>query len=464
MIDRTLTEIAQMSGAVGLNGPWDSLRIHGVTKDSRNVPAGSLYIPIIGERFDGHDFAADAFARGAVASLWQQDRPNPPEGVPLVFVEDTLVALQTLASAYRDQLPVRVIGITGSNGKTTSKDMVASILGTTYRTHKTAGNLNNHIGLPLTLLQLDEGTEMAVVEMGMSGRGEIELLSRIAKPEAAIVTNIGEAHLLQLGSRKEIARAKLEILSGLQPGGLFVYNGDEPLIEEVMGSLELPDRMLRFRFGLTDSNDYYPVATMLDGKGTFFSIGGTDMPNCYIPLLGRHNVINALAAIAVGQFMGVSWNEIVRGLETMEATGMRIEVVTGVSGLTILNDAYNASPTSVFAALDLFRDMKGYRRKVVVLGDMLELGDREREFHREIGRALREGDVDYVFTFGNLAAFIAEEAAANFSEDRVRAPLPKDEIIRCISRLVDGGDIVLVKGSRGMKLEEVVHGLQTLQL
>lgn len=464
MIRKTFEQAVEMISGEGDSERNGTIAFEGVSTDTRTIQPGNLFIPLVGEQFDGHQYVADAIGKGASISLWQKDHPLPPAGIPLIYVDNTLEALQQLAAAYRRELKVRVIGITGSNGKTTTKDMVAAILATTYTVHKTKGNFNNHIGLPLTLLQMNEDTEMAVIEMGMSGRGEIDLLSALARPEAAIITNIGESHLLQLGSRKEIARAKLEILRGMKADGLLVYRGDEPLLEEALAELPPRPEMLRFRFGSDSSNDYYPLAVMLDTDGTHFTLNAKHSPNYYIPLLGRHNVINALAAIAVCKYMGVSELDIVRGLEELEATGMRIEIVKGNAGLTILNDAYNASPTSMKAALELVEELKGYGRKIAVLGDMLELGANEERFHREIGAILDPQKFDYVFTYGSLAKYIAEEALVKFAPSRVKTFESKEDLVQEAARIVSPKDLILVKGSRGMRLEEVVQKLKELSI
>lgn len=455
MIQRSYVEIARMAGGRA-SGLFAELQIRGVSKDTRTIRPGNLYIPLIGERFDGHDYVREAIDKGAAASLWQADHPHPPEGVPLIVVDHALEGLQQLARSYLDQLHVRVVGITGSNGKTTTKDFVASVLGTTYRVHKTAGNLNGDIGLPLTILELADDTEIAVLEMGMRGLGEIELLSRLARPHVAVITNVGEAHLERLGSRENIARAKLEILSGLREDGRLVYNGDDPLLEQLRTQAAKPSSMRLTRFGLSESGDLYPSSIELDGDGTHFTVGGREAADYYIPLLGRHNVVNALAAIAVGRHFRVSEPDIAEGLRRTQPTGMRIELVKGKSGLTVLNDAYNASPLSLRASLELFREMKGYARKFVVLGDMLELGPEEERLHREIGAMLSPDDYEYVFTFGERAAWIAGEAAAAFPPGRVRAYRDKKALGRELAMLARPRDIVLVKGSRGMKLEEVV--------
>jgi len=461
VITRSFQHIIQaVNGkATGMNDV--TKQIYGVSTDTRTLKKGNLFVPLdVGENFDGHQFAGKAFELGASLALWQKDRSNPPLNVPLIYVEDTLTALQDLARAYRRQLTTRVIAITGSNGKTTTKDMVAGILATTYRVHKTPGNLNNHIGLPLTILQMEENTEMAVFEMGMSGRYEIEFLSKLASPDAVIITNVGEAHLLQLGTRQEIAKAKLEILSGLKEDGLFIYNGDEPLLEQFMEAAEQPKSMLKFRFGSNADNDFYPTAMMQDHDGSYFQLNSEHSLNYFVPILGRHNIINALSAIAAGKFMGVSEADIVRGLRTMESTSMRIEQVPIANNGLILNDAYNASPTSVRAAIKLLTELKGFARKTIVLGDMLELGNEEVELHRSIGMELNPDEMDYVYTYGPLAKYIADEARKRFSAGRIKAFSDKSELIKQLQANVKANDLILVKGSRGMKLEEVVYALK----
>jgi len=460
MIRRTLREIAAMLDAT-VDDVYADVEIQGVSTDSRRIANNQLYVPLIGERFDGHAFMGEALQAGAAAGIWQADVPNPPEG-PLLVVDDTLSALQKLAQAYCAQVQPKIVGITGSNGKTTTKDMVAATLATVFRVHKTDGNLNNHIGLPLTLLSMPQDSEIAVLEMGMSARGEIEFLSQLAKPDAVIITMIGDAHMLQLGSREEIARAKTEILSGLREGGLFIYNGDEPLIPQVLPEMKRPAAYRAITFGISVANDYSATDVRMGEDATSFqACGKLASESTYtIPLLGLHNVTNALAAIALAQAFGVSEGDIADGLASMRMTGMRIEKVKAESGLTILNDAYNASPSSMKAALALLDTLTGYERKFVVLGDMLELGESEVDYHRQIGASLDPGVIEAVYAYGNLGRFYAEAAASNFPEGRVHAFADKDDLTRQLAASVTPNDVVLVKGSRGMRLEDVVKQLQ----
>lgn len=460
MITRNLGEIAAMCGGQLRSAGDSDIQVQGVVTDSRHITKGCLFVPLAGERFDGHDFAGNCLAAGAGATLWDQAKGTPPG--PAVIVNDTLVALQMLAKSYLGQTGVKVVGITGSNGKTTTKDLVYALLSTTYKVHKTQGNFNNHIGLPLTILSMPEDTDIAVLEMGMSGRYEIELLSKLAEPETAVITNIGESHLLQLGSREEIARAKLEILTGMKPGGLFIYNGDEPLIRQVLGESETkkPDMMKTTTFGMESDNDEYPRGIMFLASSTLFTshVGGGEPLE--LPLLGEHNVLNALAALTVARHYGVSEASIREGLRQVELTGMRIELITGNNGVTILNDAYNASPTSMRAAIGVLEKMKGYRRKVAVLGDMLELGTSEEAYHREIGASLKPSQVDELFVYGKLAAHIADGAAEHLEPATIHAYTNKVELIRHLISILHPKDIVLIKASRGMKLEEVVDAVK----
>ncbi len=452
MMKRSLFDIEKMVHGFGLKEEYKSLNITGVTTDSRQVEKGCLFIPLVGEIYNGHEFGEKALKDGAAAVIWQKSEKNPPKDAPVIFVDDTLIALQELAKSYINQLKVKVVGITGSNGKTTTKDMVASLLETTFKVHKTKGNFNNHIGLPLTVLSMSEDTEVAVLEMGMSAKGEIELLSTLATPDIAVITNIGESHLMDLGSREGIAEAKLEITRGLKKDGLFIYHGDEPLLKEKVPALSLNT----VTFGETSTNDYYPTEITQELTGTSFKVKNEEY---FIPVLGKHNVWNALAAYAVASHLGVKREAIKEGFLSIKVTGMRLELIEAKNGASIINDAYNASPTSMKAAIDLIEDLKGFEQKHVVLGDMLELGEEEKEFHREVGRSIKPDHISFIFTYGRLGAEIAAGAKENYSQEFVHHFEEKTDLIKMVKSLVHKNDVVLVKASRGMKLEEVVNAL-----
>lgn len=469
MIRRTIKQIAEMSGAKW-NGSGDGALVSGVSTDSRSVREGQLFVPLAGDQFDGHDYVEQAARSGAAAALWQKGRevPEALADFPLLFVRDTLAALQKLAASYRSELLVRVVGITGSNGKTTTKDMTAAILGTTYKVHKTEGNLNNHIGLPLTVLQLDEETEVAVLEMGMSGFGEIELLTKIAQPDAAIITNIGDAHLLQLGSRAGIAKAKLEITQGLSEDGLLLYNGDEPLLETELARAALPEGIVLRTFGLGERNEWSAADIVIEPEGASFTAISGGVPSeagtVRIPVPGRHNVSNALAAIAVGRFFGVPAAKIAEGFAGMKLTGMRIQPTRACNGAMLLNDAYNANPTAVRAAIDLVEQLQGYRRKWIVLGDMLELGPDEKELHYEVGAYITPDKADAVLVYGPLSVHTADGVRSRFpaeaADEAIRHFDEKSELADWLRGRLAQDDIVLVKGSRGMRMEQIVQALE----
>ncbi len=456
MIEKTLGEIAGWTGAdIGTSEIAD-VKIKGVSINSQTVVKGNLFIPLKGERRDGHEFVSQAFENGAAASLWQKDVPDPPENVPLLFVDDTLGALQQLAKKYRESLPLKVVAVTGSNGKTTTKDMTAALLSARYKVQKTLGNYNNHIGLPLTVLSLKEETELAVVEMGMNHFGEIDLLTKIAKPDVAVITNIGDAHLQELGSREGIAEAKLEILNGLKNGGLFIYPGDEPLIRKKLGENSLPFEIRTF--GKEKTNDIYVTKLEADENGSVFTVNQAEL-TFRLPVPGHYNVLNALAAMLVARHFQVSFTEINDAFARIRLTEMRMELSPGINGSRILNDAYNASPTSMKAVIDFVAGLTGVKKKIAVLGDMLELGPEERKYHREVGEHIDPEKIDYVYTYGGRGKWIAEGARTVLPASRVFSFTDKKELIRHLKPKLEPSTIVFVKASRGMKLEEVVKGI-----
>jgi UDP-N-acetylmuramoyl-tripeptide--D-alanyl-D-alanine ligase len=351
-----------------------------------------------------------------------------------------------------------VVGVTGSTGKTTTKDMVASVLETRLRTLKTAGNFNNEIGLPLTLLALDETCEAAVVEMAMRGPGEIDCLSRIARPDGAVITNIGETHLELLGTVSNIAAAKGELLEHIPPGGFALLNAESPYIRREAGRC----RGKVIFFSMDSPADITAENIRPEGGGSRFTAvmdGGSH--EFFLPVPGRHNVMNALAAIGVGLEMGLTAAEIARGLTAVSLTGMRLEMIEA-GGLKIINDAYNANPASTKAALQVLVEQAGDRRAVAVLGDMLELGQRAAQGHREVGETTAGLGLDYLVAVGGLAAGAADGALA--------AGMPGDRVFRCednagaveiLDKLLEDGDVVLVKGSRGMRMEQIVQHLKS---
>jgi UDP-N-acetylmuramoyl-tripeptide--D-alanyl-D-alanine ligase len=457
MIEKTIKQLKEMIKVENDLSKFENVEIKGVAIDSRKIKKGNLFIPFKGENADGHRFVEDAINNGAAAALWQKDVPNPPLDLPVLIVEDTLTALQELARSYRNELNIKIVGITGSNGKTTTKDMTANLLSLKYKVQKTEGNFNNHIGLPLTVLSLKPDTELAVLEMGMSGRGEIEFLTKLARPNAVIITNIGESHLLDLGSREAIADAKLEIIKGLEEGGLIVYHGDEPLLKERLENYS--GNAIIKTFGRSEKNDLYPIEIRQYDNGNQFKINAADEVFS-LPVLGTHNVLNALAAMLTAQHFGVPFEKMNEGFASLKLTNMRMEIVEGKNGEKIINDAYNASPTSMNAAVELVSNLSGYKTKILVLGDMLELGPQEEQFHYNVGANLDPEKVDYVFTYGKLGSHIAEGAKSVLPEERVFSFLDKNSLINELTNYTNSDTLILVKASRGMKLEDVVSALQ----
>lgn len=457
MIIKNLNEVQKMCGGFGLNEKYENIEIKGISTDSRSISKEELFIPLIGENFNGHTFINHVIGKNAKGALWNKDEPVPDVDFPLILVDDTLLALQELARSYCKQVNPKIIGITGSNGKTSTKDILASLLQTQYKTHKTKGNFNNAIGVPLTLLEMDNDTEMAVIEMGMDNFGQIELLTSIAPPDAAIITNIGEAHLDDLIIPENIAKAKLEILKELKEDKFFLYYGDDPILKKEVEKIALSYEIKSF--GKKDFNDYQPEVLSVDEKGNHFTLIKPNSPELFLPMLGVHQVLNATAAIGVAIHFNISFDNIKKGLLNVEKTGMRNELVKA-NGFTILDDSYKSNPSAVLAALETLYMFKNYDQKIAVLGDMLGIGDDEINMHKDIGLKINSSKVDYLFTIGDLGEYICETAKLNFSENRVAHFDDKTSLVEKIKEVVAPNALVLVKASRPLAMEEVVEMLK----
>jgi UDP-N-acetylmuramoyl-tripeptide--D-alanyl-D-alanine ligase len=458
-MERTCEWVAQKSMGRLVAPSSDRYRIvRGVSTDSRHIQVNQLYVPLLGVRFDGHQFLHQAQEAGAAAALWQADHVPPEESeLPLILVTNTLEALQQMAAAYRRELQVPVVAITGSNGKTTTKDVLASILAVRYRVHKTEGNQNNHIGLPLTLLSISQQTEVVVVEMGMNHAGEIALLSRMAKPDMAVITNIGEAHLQFLGSREGIARAKLEIREGLDANSPLFYDGDEPLLAKYLAS----DRRPQVRIGWSASAEEYPVEIKGNGLHGYLFHSGRRGTLFELPLLGRHNVKNALLAIEVSRYLGLREEEIQLGLAQVRLTGRRLEMFTATNGMRIINDSYNASPTSMRAGLDLLSEVEPHMQKWALLGSMYEVGEEEEGIHNQIGAYAVQKGISQLYTIGEHGNWITDGARA-VNTDPARTILHFSSPAEAVERLQQTGNeqiLLLVKASRAVQLWQVVAEL-----
>lgn len=429
-----------------------------VSIDSRKVKQGDLFFALRGDRFDGHDFIPMALEAGALGIVLEREVDLIPPEIPVLMVEDTQAALQDLARHNRKISAVPVIGVTGSSGKTSTKDLLYSVLSAKFHTLKTEGNFNNELGLPLTLLRLDESHQMAVVEMAMRGQGELDLLGRIALLNGAVITNIGEAHFEILGSVDNIARAKGEILDYIGEGGFAVLHGDSPYMRRE--ALRCQGKVVFY--GEDRGMDLWVRdITPVDGGNRFTAVYRGREAEYFVPLPGRHNVINSLAAVAVGLELGMEEGDIRAGLSGANLTAMRLEI-SRFDGITVINDSYNANPSSTRAAIQVLSETAGENsRKIAVLGDMLELGDKSEPGHREVGRAAREAGVDLLVPVGERARHIGIEAEeAGLSSHQIHYYTSSREAALALKNIIRPGDVILVKGSRGMKMEEFILALR----
>ncbi|GAB4535494.1 MAG: UDP-N-acetylmuramoyl-tripeptide--D-alanyl-D-alanine ligase [Anaerolineae bacterium] len=456
---------------------WEAAQgqpISQVVIDSRQAIPGSLFVALPGEHADGHDYVADAFQRGAIAALvhrpagaecWTLDveAGQIPESLtsdsvslPICLkVADSLKGLQQLATYWRARFNPRVVGITGSVGKSTTKELTWAVLRQRFNTLKSPGNLNNEIGLPLTVLRLDHTHERVVLEMGMYNLGEISQLCAIARPQIGVITNVGPTHLERLGTIERIAQAKAELVQALPADGTAILNQDDPFVH----AMAQQTQARVFTYGLTPEADLWASDIESEGlEGIRFVLHHqSEMIHVKVPLLGRHSVHTALRATAVGLVEEMSWQEILSGLQD-SSVQLRLVSAPGINGSTLLDDTYNASPVSNIAALNLLDDLTG--RKIAVLGDMAELGDQEEEGHRRVGcRAATT--VDLLVTVGARAHMIAEEArACGLAPEAITEVETNKQAIEHLRQIIQPGDIVLVKGSRSMAMEEIVAALQ----
>jgi UDP-N-acetylmuramoyl-tripeptide--D-alanyl-D-alanine ligase len=463
----TLKDIWGGLGGTTETPPSYKTKIKDVVIDSRKATSGSLFVALKGENTDGHNFIANAIENGAVAVLcregWKADLQyptvdavpgkEPPElnGVICFRVKDTLFSLQEIAAHWRSKFDVTVVGVTGSVGKSSTKELAASVASQRFGTLKSEGNYNNEIGLPLTLLRLQPEHEVAVLEMGMYAIGEIKRLAEIARPTIGVVTNVGPVHLERLKTIERIAQAKSELVEALPEDGVAILNADDPLTREMAQKT----KARVFFYGLTPSSDLWADGIESLGiEGTRFWLHyGDEKLHVHIPLLGRHSVHTALRAASVGLALGLDWEEIIRGLQDQRAR-LRLLAVPGINGSTILDDTYNSSPDSALAALNLLAELDG--RKIAVLGDMLELGSYEETGHRLVGRRAAEV-TDHLITVGPRASMIGEEARSQgMPAENIHIVSTNREAVDILKEILTEGDNVLVKGSRGMRMEEIV--------
>ncbi len=450
----TIEDILNATGGELLNGSSDG-EIQDITTDSRKAAQGVLFIPLIGDKFDGHEFIKAAFDLGAEAVLTQKDT-DLLIGKTIIKVDDTLKALGDIARYYKAKHNVPTVSVTGSVGKTTTKDMLASVLATKYKTLKTQGNFNNNIGLPLTVFNLEEDHEAAVLEMGMNHFGEIEYLASIAKPDVAVITNIGQSHIENLGSREGIFKAKMEITKLFTDKNTLIVNGDDDFLSATKGKGEYKV----VYYGIKNpENDIY--AKNIENNGLdgirFTAVTPDGEYEVCVNVPGEHNVYNALAAICVGHEFGVPMDKIIEGIRDFKLTKMRM-AVEDFDGIKIINDCYNASPDSIKAALGVLGSV-GDMRKIAVLGDVLEMGDFAKDAHYALGKAVKENGVDVVITAGENMKHLAEGARDNGVKDVISFDKTL-EVCNYIKDKIQPGDAVLIKASRGMHFEEVYNTIK----
>ena len=441
MKKQRLSQIASVLGATyNIDAEFDSVCI-----DTRKITKGCLFICIKGERFDAHQFANEALELGASAVMIHTD--IEPNGA-YIKVNDTSSAMLKLAGYYRSQFDIPVVGLTGSVGKTTTKEFTHLVVSAKYNAIKTQGNLNNEIGLPQMLFQIDSTTEAAVIEMGMNHFGEISRLTRATRPTVALITNVGVSHIENLGSREGILKAKLEICEGLSEGAPLILNADNDMLSTVNDSKH------RVIFYGVDNGDLRAVNIKQNDCSTEFDVEyyGKSQ-HIKIPTIGIHNVYNAIAAFTVGYVLDIEPQLCANALEGYVPAGMR-QRVTQVGGIKSIEDCYNASPDSMRASIKALADIKG-NKKIAVLADMLELGEYSREAHLSVGNMVGENKIDILLAYGNDAKYYVENAKAGgveaylFDDKQALA----DKLLQCAS----SGDVVLFKGSRGMKLEDIIN-------
>ena len=498
--------------------------VQGCVLDSRLACGGEIFFALPGEKVDGHAFITKAWIQGAVLAVAQRERVLDypeifpvPQGKALVLVESPQAALQVLAGAWRQELGAKVIGITGSNGKTTTKDMVHAVLAQKFRVYKNKANHNNELGLPLTILNAPADTEMLVLEMGMRGLGEIAALCAIARPETGVITNIGTTHMELLGSQERIAQAKWEIAAALPPGGVMILNAEDEW--SVRKARENPDQAVRF-YGIEGTYAEPDILgsdlTAVGDLGTKFQVRSNHEPimanndfgvtravrgtpaggenrrgqtleapgapeasliltsdfglrtsvcsEAILPLPGRHNVLDALAALTVGAVYGVPPAAGCRALAQLQLSGMRLEVVPGINESVLISDVYNANPVSMQASLDILKERSGQYQTLAILGEMYELGELSRQGHRQVGEAVARLRINGLITVGEMAADIAQGAIeAGYPGKRVFVTATRKQAVEAAANILQGSARpiwVLIKGSRGMKMEEITAQLR----
>jgi len=458
----TIEEVLKATGGKLLQGKGNAF-FQGISTDSRTVAEGELFVALKGPRFDGHHYAVEALAKKAGGVLIEEDqvgdiRWNGYRSRAVIAVKDTLYALGDMARDWRRKYGTPVVALTGSNGKTTTKEMIAACLETTFPILKTEGNLNNLIGVPLTLLTLTEKERVVVLEMGMNVPGEIRRLTEMAEPDVGLITNIQKVHLEGMGSLERLKEEKGELFRKMRRDGTILVNQDDSRVIEL--ARDYPGQ--KITFGIEHPAEVMAKEIRLRGaEGTSFTlILEREIMEIHLRLLGRHFVPNALSAMAVACLFGVEVKEAKEALENFQPFPMRMEVVLLKGGEILINDAYNANPDSVELALETLVEAKGKGRAIAVLGDMLELGEFTKEAHQRIGQKVSELSIDFLLAFGEEAPVVVESAICyGFPMERARIVESHSGALSILRRMIKSGDWILVKGSRRMGMEKIVEGL-----
>lgn len=465
MFEITLEELVNAVKGEILSGPYGGdRRMEGISIDSRHVGKGNLFVAIPGDKFDGHRFVEEAFSKGAPAIIIAKERSKAVsrdifQKAAVIMVDDTKVALRNLACWHRRKFDIPTVAVTGTNGKTTSKEMIADVLSSKYKVVRSPKSYNNLIGVPLSLFRLNSRSQALVMELGMSEPGEIGLLTRVANPSIGVITNIGPAHLESMRSVDEIARAKFELLDNMSSPKTLVLNADDPILARRMKEKRADERVISF--GIENQADFRADRIEPHGEGYIGFRVNQDL-TIDLLLLGRHNVYNALAALAVGNLLGVEPQDIKGKLERYVPSELRMELVH-IRDIRVINDSYNANPISMENALETLKGMDAPGRKIAVLADMLELGEKAADFHLQVGRKAAELGVDVLLTVGDLARGIGEGAKqAGMNGRKIKNFRTNQEVSHYLLENLRSGDLVLVKGSRKMRTEEVVISLKSL--
>ncbi len=456
MVGMTLENIAKACNGKYLGEDAKKERlVSGVAIDSRRVGRDYLFVPIVGERVDGHDFISQVFEKGALCTLSEKELDIDK---PYILVENSEQALKDIAEYYRSCLNIKVIGITGSVGKTSTKEVIASVLAQKYKVLKTEGNYNNEIGLPLTIFRLREEDEIAVLEMGISEFGEMSRLAKIARPDICIITNIGYCHIESLGSRDGVLKAKTEIFEYMNSDGNIILNGEDDKLQTVSSVKGIKPIFIG------DCPNSSAKATTVSPRGLkgtdctieIYSDGKVSSFNIHIPIPGKHMVNNALVAAKIGMLLGLSEDNIASGVSELTPVNGRINIIDA-GAYTLIDDCYNANPISMKASIDVLNMAE--TRKVAILGDMFELGENEVELHKEIGKYLADKPVDVLIAVGSLSRFIAREALTN-RDIEVHYYNTLEEMLRNIYVIIKDNDTILIKASHSMKFNKIIDEIK----